>query len=163
MAARQNYEFTANTVKGDEEEEEERGWIVTFDLWRIDANKVHVIKVIITSQITEIKCSPKMMKIKTMVYVGITFSRLSCVIFKLNIYKNLFIYKYIVTKWHYLSGFFLWSRNYQQLFIHWNQVIMIGWFDVYNYPSVDDNISWREHKLRKKRFKFMIFCLKQIL
>lgn len=163
MAARQNYEFTANTVKGDEEEEEERGWIVTFDLWRIDANKVHVIKVIITSQITEIKCSPKMMKIKTMVYVGITFSRLSCVIFKLNIYKNLFIYKYIVTKWHYLSGVFLWSRNYQQLFIHWNQVIMIGWFDVYNYPSVDDNISWREHKLRKKLFKFMIFCLKQSL
>jgi len=149
-----NLQLTLSRVK------KKRGWIVTFGLWRIDANKV--IKVIIISQITEIKCWPKMMKIKTMVYMGITFSGLSCVIFKLNIYKNLFIYKYIVTKWHYLSGFlgFFWSRNYQQLLIHWNQVIMLGWFIVYR--SVD-NISWREHKLRKKLFKFMIFCLKQSL
>jgi hypothetical protein len=93
-----NLQLTLSRVK------KKGGWIVTFGLWRIDANKV--IKVIIISQITEIKCWPKMMKIKTMVYMGITFSGLSCVIFKLNIYKNLFIYKYIVTKWHYLSVFF---------------------------------------------------------
>jgi hypothetical protein len=93
-----NLQLTLSRVK------KKRGWIVTFGLWRIDANKV--IKVIIISQITKIKCWPKMMKIKTMVYMGITFSGFILCHFQTKHLQNLFIYKYIVTKWHYLWGFF---------------------------------------------------------